>query len=343
MQGYVLRRYGHPGVMELREVSRPAAGPGEVLVRVRAAGLNPIDHKTRDGGLRVITRLRLPLVVGSELAGEVAAVGPGVTRFAVGDRVFARVDKRRLGAFTEHAVVAQDLVAAMPASLGFVEAASLPLAGLTALQALRDELKVAPGDRVLVTGGAGGVGTLAIQLAVWLGAEVTTTASVRGTALVRSLGATRVVDYRSERFADVLHDYDGAFDLTGGQDLTDAFTILEPGRTVVSVAGLPDATTARVDLDAGPLKAGLLWAASTAIRRRARRAGVRYRYLFMHPSGADLAVLAGLVDGGQLRPVVDRTFPFADISRAFAYLERGRAKGKVVVELPDDGPEDMAA
>ncbi|MFF2453829.1 NADP-dependent oxidoreductase [Isoptericola sp. NPDC058082] len=329
----MLRRYGHPGVMELREVPRPVAGPGEVLVRVRAAGLNPIDFKTRDGGLRVITRLRLPLVAGSELAGEVAAVGAGVTRFAVGDRVHARVDKRRLGAFAPYAAVHESLVAAMPASIGFVEAASLPLAGLTALQALRDELKVAPGDRVLVTGGAGGVGTLAIQLAVWLGAEVTTTASARGAALVRSLGAARVVDYRAERFADVLHDYDGVLDLTGGQDLTDAFTILRPGRTVVSVAGLPDATTARVDLDAGPLKAALLWAASTAIRRRARHAGVRYRYLFMHPSGADLATLADLVDGGHVRPVVDRTFPFADIARAFAYLERGRAKGKVVVEL----------
>ena len=169
----------------------PSPGPGDVRIKVAAAGLNPVDFKFRRGALRPISHVRLPIVAGCELAGTVDAVGPGPNRFSIGDRVYARVDKARLGAFAELVCVQQEFVAAMPASLGFAEAAGLPLAGLTALQALRDELAVGRGTRLFISGGAGGVGTLAIQLAKYFGAEVTTTASARGEALVRRLGADR--------------------------------------------------------------------------------------------------------------------------------------------------------
>src|SRR5580692_8144682 len=198
VQGYVLTRYKRP--MELREVPKPQAGEGEVLIRVRAAGLNPTDYKIRDGMARLFYRYDLPVVAGNELAGAVEAVGTGVTRFAAGDRVFSRVDHHKMGAFAEYAVVEENLVGRMPESLDFDEAAGLPLAGLTALQGLRDKLAVGAGDRLFITGGAGGVGTLAIQLAVWMGATVTTTASPRGEKLVRSLGAETVIDYRAHRF-----------------------------------------------------------------------------------------------------------------------------------------------
>ncbi|GIG69247.1 NADP-dependent oxidoreductase [Phytomonospora endophytica] len=333
MRGYVLTRYGRPDAMELREVPTPRPGPGEVLIRVRAAGLNPIDYKLRQGTLRAIVKLSLPTVAGSELAGEVEAVGTGVTRFAVGDRVFARVDKSTLGAFADHAVVAETLAARMPDGLGFTDAAGLPLAGLTSLQALRDELRLAKGDRVFISGGAGGVGTLAIQIAVAMGAQVATTASPRGEQLVRSLGATTVIDYRKEKFTDVLGDYDGAFDLTGGQDLVDSFAILKPGATTVSVTTTPEPATARKDLGKGPLFAALFGVLSWKIRREARRHGVTYRFLFMHPSGTDLETLAAMVGKGELAPVTDRVFPFDRIDDAFAYLEQGRAKGKVIVEM----------
>jgi alcohol dehydrogenase len=333
MRGYVLTRYGDADAMQLRDVPEPSPGPGELLIQVHAAGLNPVDYKIRQGKLRMLTHLDLPRVAGSELAGVVAETGPGVTRFTVGDRVFARVDKKKLGAYAPYVAVEQSLVAAMPQSLDFVQAAGLPLAGLTALQALRDELAVSPGDHVFISGGAGGVGTLAIQLANWLGATVATTASAASTELVRSLGAETVVDYRQQKFIDVLRDYDGAFDLTGGQDLPDSFAILKRGAKTVSIAGIPEPVTARADLNAGPLITGLLWLASAKIRRKAQQAGVSYRYLFMHPSGADLDVLSGLVDDGQLRPVIDRVFPFEQIADAFAYLEQGHAKGKVVVQL----------
>jgi len=331
MQGYVLTRYGSARAMQLREVAEPTAGDGEVLINVHAAGLNPVDYKVRQGWMRPVWHLDLPLVAGSELSGVVEAVGAGATRFAVGDRVYARVDKLKLGAFARSAVVDENFVARMPQSLKFEDAAGLPLAGLTALQGLR-WLAITPGDRVFISGGAGGVGTLAIQLAVWMGASVTTTASPRGEELVKSLGAETVINYHEHKFKDVLSDYDSAFVLTDGKDRTDSFDILKQGAKMVSVAGI-DPATARDDLGMGRLVTAFVWVANTKIRGQSGRRGVSYRSLLMHPSGDDLEVLARLVDGGQLKPVTDRVFPFEQIPDAFAYLEEGHAKGKVVVQL----------
>jgi alcohol dehydrogenase len=330
----MLERYGDRSAMALRDVPKPEAGPGNVLVRVRAAGLNPVDYKIREGKMRLINRLHLPLVAGSELAGEVSQVGPGVTKFVPGDRVFARVDKFTLGAFAEFATVDQHLLAGIPEELDFGQAAGLPLAGLTALQALRDLLNVTQGGRAYISGGAGGVGTMAIQIAKWFGAEVATTASGPGTELVRSLGADHVIDYKTENAWDVLRDYDYAFDLIGGQDLGGAFRIVQPGGRVVSIAGVPEPATAREDLDRGPLLAGLFWLASWKIRRQARAQRVDYRFLLMHPSGPDLEFLSHLVREKSLSVTVDRVFPFEQIADAFAYLEVGHAKGKVIVEMP---------
>lgn len=333
MQAYVLTRYGGPAAAELRDVAVPRPGPAEVLVRVHAVGLNPVDFKIREGQLRVVRRFPLPAVLGNELAGVVEACGAAVTRFAPGDRVFARVPTEDMGAFAEFAALPESVVAAMPASLDVDTAAAIPLAGLTALQALRDELRLQPGDKVFIPGGAGGVGTFAIQIAKWLGAHVTTTASPRGRALVERLGADRVVDYTAERIADHVRDADGVFDLVGGQTLVDSFGVVKRGGTVVSVVAMPEPGTAR-DLGRGCGLAALFWLASLGLRARARRHGATYRFLFMHPSGAELAELARLVDAGIVRPVVDRVFPFAEIAEAMAYLETGRAKGKVVVRLP---------
>jgi alcohol dehydrogenase len=316
--------------MQLREVPEPTAGPGEVLIRVRAAGLNPIDYKLRRGFGRVL-HLDLPLVAGSELSGVVEAFGAGATRFGIGDRVYARVDKQKLGAYAEHAVVDENFVARMPRSLDFDDAAGVPLAGLTALQALRG-LSITPGDRVFISGGAGGVGTLAIQLAAHMGAKVATTASPRGEELVRSLGAETVIDYRKQKFNEMLSDYDSAFVTTGGRDLTDSFDILKPGAKAVSVTSI-DPTTARDDVGMGRLLTAAVWVANTKIRGKSRRRGVSYRSLFMHPSGDDLGALTELVDSGELQPVTDRVFPFEQLPDAFAYLEEGHAKGKVVVRL----------
>ena len=271
--------------------------------------------------------------MGNDLAGVVEACGEGVTRFAEGDRVFARVAKDSLGAFADYAAIPESLLARMPPSLDFETAASVPLAGLTALQALRDELELKEGSRVFIPGGAGGVGTFAIQLAKWLGAEVTTTASPRGRALVERLGADVVIDYTTQRFEDHVRDMDGVFDLLGGETLGKSFGVVKRGGKVVSIAGMPEPETARKDLGRGVALQALFWIASYRSRAEARRHGVSYRYLFMHPSGAELAELAQLVESGKLEPVIDRVFPFPEIGQAFAYLEAGRAKGKVVVRM----------
>ncbi len=333
MRALVLSRYGGPECTALIDVPPPSPRPGQILVRVHAAGLNPVDFKTRAGAINIIHRYPLPIVMGNELSGVVEAVGPGVMRFAEGDRVYARADKHFMGAFAEYAVVHEDHAARMPASLDFPPAAAVPLAALTALQALRDELHLSAGQRVFIPGGAGGVGTFAIQIAKLLGAHVATTASPRGEALVKRLGADVVIDYSRERFEDKLSGYDCAFDLLGGDTLARLWPVLKPGGRVVSVAGLPEPLTALKDMGRGIGLATLFWVASLTTRMRAARHGCTYRYLFMHPSGADLAYLASLIDAKKLEAVIDRVFPFAEAKEAMAYLETGRAKGKVVLTM----------
>lgn len=333
MRAYILKSYGGARGAELTDVSAPAPGTRDILVDVHAAGLNPVDFKFRQGMLRPIHRPKLPFVLGNELAGEVVAIGREVKRFRVGDRVFARVAKERGGAFAEQACFGEDDAALVPRNLDFSAAAAVPLAGLTALQALRDELQVKPGQRVFISGGAGGVGTFAIQIAKWLGAYVTTTASPRGEALVRSLGADDVIDYMAEDITKGGRSFDAGFDLIGGKTLGQMFAIMKPGNKIVSVAALPEPQTAIKDLDGNRFLAATFWVLSYGIRSRARRAGVRYRYLFMHPSGEELAQLGALIDQGKLRVIVDKTYPFGEISEALAYLESGRAKGKVVVTM----------
>ena len=331
MRAYVLRHYGGPEGSLLMDVPAPAPGPRDILVRVGAAGLNPVDFKFRQGKLRAILRPKLPLVLGNELAGEVIAVGRDVKRFRVGDRVFARVAKERAGAFAEQACVDEDAATHMPRNLDFTAAAAIPLAGLTALQALRDELHVEPGQKLFISGGAGGVGTFAIQIAKWLGAHVTTTASKRGEALVRSLGADEVIDYTVQDISSVAARFDAGFDLIGGKTLAQMFDIMKPGASIVSVAAVPEPQTAIRDLGGRRALSVIFWLISYGIRSRARRAGVSYRFLFMHPSGSDLALLAELVEQGKLKAIVDRTYPLAKIADALDYVESGRAKGKVVV------------
>ncbi len=335
MRAFMMRGYGGPEQTAIREVPVPEPKPHEIRVRVRAAGLNPVDYKFRKGVLRAIQRPELPIPLGSEFSGVVEAVGAEVRRFAVGDRVFARVGKQDYGALAEFVCVDATFVARMPETLDFPTAAGVPLAGLTALQCLRDELHARPGMRLLITGGAGGVGTFAIQLAKWLGAEVTTTASPRGEALVKRLGADRVVDYTHERLQDAVRDMDGAMDLIGGETLLACFEVVKPGGKVVSIAGVPEPETARKDLQAGSFLAALFWVISMGVRRKARAHGVEYRYKFMLPSGEELAELAHLIDSGKLDVVVDRVFPFDEVAEAFQYLEQGRAKGKVIVTFPE--------
>jgi len=332
MKAFVMKGYGGPEQMGFAEVPLPECTPGTVRIKVHAAGLNPIDIKTRDGMTKAIQSYKLPAILGNECAGTVDAVGDGVSGFTIGERVATRVDKGRMGALADYAVTTADTLAHIPDQVDMQSAAGLPLAGETALQALRNEIKVKPGDRILITGGAGGVGTLAIQIAKAFGARVITTASPRGRDLVKSLGADEVIDYTSTDFTTVLRDLDGAFDLIGGKDLENCFKVVRPGATVVSIAGTPEPNTAD-DIGASTLIRMVFWAMSVGLRRKAKAAGARYRFLFMRANGDDLATLFDMISAGKLRVIVDQTYPFEATPKAFEALESGHAKGKIIVQI----------
>jgi alcohol dehydrogenase len=282
MKALVIRRYKGP--MELTDLPRPEPGEGDLLVRVRAASVNPVDYKIRDGGVKVLIPYKFPLTLGNDVAGDVEAIGPGVTKFKVGDAIYSRLDKDRIGAFAEYALVRESAAAKKPASLDYLQAASLPLVGLTSWQALIDLAKLQTGQRVLIHAGSGGVGTFAIQLAKHLGAHVTTTASAKNHELVKSLGADVAIDYKTTRFEDVAKDYDVVLDTQAGDTLLRSFEVVKSGGVVVTIGGRPDAKFAR----AWGLSLPLVWILgflNRKVDRLARQKNVRFEYLFMHASG----------------------------------------------------------
>ncbi|WP_107765192.1 NADP-dependent oxidoreductase [Nocardioides terrigena] len=328
MKAFVVTTYGPDGLREA-DVARPTLGPGDVRVEVRAASINPLDKMVRNGEFKQLIGHRLPLVLGHDLAGVVSEVGTGVTEFAVGDEVYARPRDLRIGAFAEEIAVDAADVALKPASLSFEEAAAVPLVALAAWQALVDLAGVTPGQRVLVHAGAGGLGSTVIQVAKHLGAHVATTAHTRDLDTVRSLGADEAIDYTSQDFTEILSGYDVVLDSLGAASLDRSLTVLKPGGLAISVVGPPDPEFAR---QLGkPLLRPVMAVLSRKVRRRAKTLGVRYSFFFMRADGARLASLATLYDDGTLRPVIDRTFGFDQTLEAMAYVEQGKAHGKIVV------------
>ncbi|MFF5185787.1 NADP-dependent oxidoreductase [Streptomyces sp. NPDC000345] len=333
MKTYLIEKYGDRSPVRAAEMSDPEPGPDDVLVKIHAASVNPLDFKIRDGAFKTILPYRLPLILGNDLAGVVVQVGSAVTRFAVGDEVYARPAKDRIGTFAELIAVHQDDLAPKPAALTMAQAASLPLVALTAWQALVERARVQPGQKVLIHAGSGGVGTIALQLASHLGAHVATTASAANADLVKELGADIVIDYRTQDFEDVLDGYDVVLDTLGGKTLEKSVRVLKPGGKVISIAGPPDAAFAR-ELGANRILRLAMNALSFRTRRRAKRRGVTYSFLFMRADGDQLRELTRLIDAGAIRPVVDRVFPFDQTREALEYAEQGRAKaGKVVVAM----------
>lgn len=334
MKALAIRHYKGP--MELMELPRPVPAPGDLLVRVRAASVNPVDYKIRAGGVKVMVPYTFPLILGNDLAGDVEAVGPGVTKFKVGDAVYARLDKDRIGAIAEYALVRESAAATKPSRLDYVQAASLPLVGLTAWQVLVDIAHLQAGQKVLIHAGSGGVGTFAIQLAKHLGAQVATTASARNHALVKELGADVVIDYKTTRFEDVVRDQDVVFDTQAGETLLRSFEVIRPGGIVVTVGGRPDGKFARTWGLSPPL-VWILGFLNRKVARLARKKGARFEYWFMHASGEQLAKIGALVDEGVIKPVLDKTFDLESAAEAVSYVESGRAVGKVVVRMRQGG------
>ena len=332
MKALAIRRYKAP--MEMVELPRPEPGPGDLLVRVRAAGVNPLDYKIRDGVVKVLTPYSFPLILGTDLAGDVEATGPGVTRFKVGDAIYSRLDKDRFGAIAQYTLVRESAAARKPARLDYVQAASLPLVGLTSWQALVELARMQAGQKVLIHAGSGGVGTFAIQLAKHLGAQVATTAGARNHALVKSLGADMAIDYRTTRFEEVAKDQDVVLDTQAGDTLLRSFEAVRPGGVVVTIGGRPDGKFAR----AWGLSLPLVWILgflNRKVDRLAKEKSVRFEYLFMRASGEQLEKIGALVDQGVIKPILDRTFPLVAAAGAISYVESGRAVGKVVIRVDE--------
>ncbi len=332
MKALVLKRYGGLDQGVFADIPKPALKPDEILVRVHAAGLNPIDYMIPKGTFKPMLRFQLPATLGSDLAGVVVEVGSRVTRFKSGDAVFASIFDLGTGALAEFAVVPESAAALKPSNLDFVQAASIPMVGLTSWQALKERAKLKPGQKVFIPAGSGGIGTFAIQLAKHLGAKVGTTTSTGNMELVKSLGADEVIDYKKQEFEEVLREYDAVLGTVRGDALEKSLRILKPKSNVVSLIGPPDVTFARARRMNFFMKFvfGLL---SRKIRRLAKKRDVTYSFLFVHPDGRQLAEIGELLQSGRIQPVIDKVFPFDQAKEALAYLEKGRAKGKVVVRV----------
>ncbi|MCL1500148.1 NADPH:quinone oxidoreductase [Xanthomonas nasturtii] len=332
MKALTFQRYGKSPGVGFSELPQPALKPDEILVEVHAASVNPIDNMVMTGIFKPVLEFDLPATLGSDLAGIVAEVGSGVTRFKKGDAVFASVFDLGTGSLAEFAVVPESAAALKPANLDFVQAASIPMVGLTSWQALTERAGLQRGQKVFIPAGSGGIGTFAIQLAKQIGAHVGTTTSTGNVQLVRALGADDVVDYKTQEFENVLRGYDVVLGTTKGDALEKSVGILRAGGKIVSLVGPLDAAFARARRLNGLLTLvfGLM---SRKIKRLAKKRDVSYAFLFVRPDGAQLAKLGELLEAGRIRPVIDTVFPFEQAAQALEYLAKGRAKGKVVVKM----------
>lgn len=305
------RDYGTPDQLQAADVPMPRPGPTQLLVRVQATSVNPIDWKLHNGQYRRIMPVRFPSIPGFDLAGEVTEVGAQVTRFKPGDRIFAMLDRRPGGTSAEYVVVGESAAARSPTNLKPEEAAAIPLAGLTALQCLRDLGQIAHGKRVLIIGAAGGVGHFAVQIAKSYGANVTAVCSGRNAELVRRLGADRTIDYTQTPDLRGPQPFDLVLDLVARLPLRQLLALLAANGTYVT--SLPSASR---------IAAAILL--PFVSRRRVRIAGVK-------PRGVDLEALSRLCESGMLRPVIDRTFKLDELAAAHAYSQQGRVVGKTVI------------
>lgn len=332
MKVFTIDRYGKKEAGRIADVPEPNLRDDDVLIQVHAASVNQLDSKIRNGEFKLVLPYQMPLVLGHDVAGKIVRVGPRVRQFKPADEVYARPDDFRIGTFAEYIAVKEASVARKPANLTMEEAASIPLVALTAWQVLVEAAKLRKGQKVFIQAGAGGVGTIAIQLAKHLGAFVATTTSTSNIGWIQALGADVVIDYKKQDFAAELHDYDVVLNSLGSDELEKSLQVLKPGGHLISISGPPTPEFASDRKLAWPVKQ-VLRLLSHGIRKRAGRRGVTYTFVFMRAEGDQLSEITSLIESGALRPTVDRVFPLDATADALAYVEQGRAKGKVVVKV----------
>ncbi|MEI9689336.1 NADP-dependent oxidoreductase [Kosakonia cowanii] len=334
MKAFTFKRYGKSPDLGFDDVDFPSPGADEILVKVHAVGLNPIDNMIPTGMFKPVLHFKLPATLGSDLAGVVVAVGARVTRFIPGDEIFASIFDTGTGSLAEFARVPENAAALKPANLSFVEAASLPMVSLTSWQALTERAELRPGQNVFIPAGSGGIGSFAIQLAKHLGASVGTTTSTENVDWVRRLGADEVIDYKKQAFENVLSGYDIVLGTLRGDVIAKSTQILKPGGKIISLIGPLDVAFARVR-GLNFLLRSVLRLMSRKIIHLTKKRGLTYSFLFVRPDGAQLTQISKLTEAEHIIPVIDKVFPFAATKDALDYLARGHAKGKVVVMIQE--------
>jgi NADPH:quinone reductase-like Zn-dependent oxidoreductase len=332
MKAFIIDGYSKKSPMRLGKIPKPEFRDNDVLIEVHAAGLNLLDSKIKSGEFKLILPYRMPLVLGHDVAGVVIQVGSRVRQFKVGDEVYSRVPDHRIGTFAEFIAVNENDVAPKPKNITMEEAASIPLVGLTAWQALVERAHLKKGQKVFIQAGSGGVGTFAIQLARHIGATVATTTSSVNTDLVKGLGADIVIDYKKDDFEKVLQNYDVVLHSQDAVALEKSLGVLKSGGTLISISGPPDPAFAK-GIGAPWFVSLIVRLLSAGVRKKATRRDLKYSFLFMRADGHQLREITRLIEAGAIHPVMDRVFPFESTNEALAYVESGRAKGKVVVKI----------
>lgn len=330
MKAWAIDSYGEDSKLKLRDLTTPEPEVNEVQIEVKAASLNPVDYKIRDGKLKLVMSFDFPLILGHDCSGKIVKVGKSVNKFKVGDEVFVRSE---IGTLAEFVTVPETYVALKPKNISFEEAASVPLVGLTSWQALFDHGKLKKGQKVFIPAGSGGVGTLAVQIAKYHGAYVYSNTSGKNLDFVKSLGADKVFNYKEEDFSQLITDIDLVFDTMGGDTQDKSFKVLKEGGRLISIVGPPTPSFVK---DAGLGTVMYLGSSVLSAKTRLKAAmnKVNYEFFLMDPeSGSTLAEIGSLIEQEKIRPVVDKVYSFDEANEAMAYLEKGHARGKVVVSL----------
>ena len=332
MKAFIVNRYGKKEKLQLTEIANPDVKKNDILVQVHSAGVNLLDSKIRNGEFKMILPYATPFTLGHDVSGVVTKVGSRVCKFKVGDEVYARPADHRIGTFAEFISMNENDVAFKPKNLSMEEAASIPLVGLTAWQALVEKADLKKGQKVFIQAGSGGVGTFAIQLAKHLGATVATTTSAANIDLIKSLGADIIIDYNKEDFETILKDYDVVLNSQDTKTLEKSLKVVKTGGKVISISGPPDPDFGQ-EINANWFLKIILKFLSAGIRKKAKRLGVNFSFLFMRAQGEQLNQITKLIEAGVVKPVMDKVFPFEQTNEAMSYVETGRAKGKVVVKV----------
>lgn len=332
MKAFTINRYGKKEKLQLIHLAEPVIKENDVLVQVHAAGVNQLDSKIKAGEFKLILPYKVPFTLGHDVAGIVAKIGSRVSKFKVGDEVYARPADYRIGTFAEYISIHEDDVALKPGNITMEEAASIPLVALTAWQALVEMANLKNGQKVFIQAGSGGVGTVAIQLAKHLGATVATTASEKNFGLLKRLGADVMIDYKKQTFEDVLKDYDVVLNSQDTKTLEKSLRILKPNGKIISISGPPTPDFANTIGVPWMIKT-LISLLSSSIRKKAAKLGIQYSFLFMRADGRQLKEITKLIELDVIKPVIDKTFSFEQTNDALTYVESGRAKGKVVIKV----------